>query len=88
MVPYGLLVRNKMGRVGTGADHESVQLIKIVDSGVAGISAGRYHSIYWTTDGDVYVFEVMMAGNWVCPSRTLSTHENGFSTIRISKTFL
>ncbi|NBV57677.1 MAG: hypothetical protein EBR72_07785, partial [Bacteroidetes bacterium] len=31
-------------------------LTKIVDSGVAGISAGNLHSIYWTVNGEVYAF--------------------------------
>ena len=56
MVPLWSAGWNKLGRVGAGANNESVQLTKIVDSGVAGMSAGHYHSIYWTTDGEVYVF--------------------------------
>ena len=64
-----------MGRVGAGANNVSVQLTKIVDSGVAGISAGREHSIYWTTNGDVYVFGSNGSGQLGLPGRTLSTHE-------------
>ena len=64
-----------MGGVGAGALNESVQLTKIVESGVAGISAGREHSIYWTTNGDVYVFGSNAYGQLGLPGRILSTHE-------------
>jgi alpha-tubulin suppressor-like RCC1 family protein len=67
--------RNILGRVGAGANNESVQLTKIVDSGVAGISAGREHSIYWTTNGEVYVFGSNGSGQLGLPGRTISTHE-------------
>ena len=53
----------------------SIPLTKIVDSGVAGMSAGRYHSIYWTTNGEVYVFGSNESGQLGLPGRTLSTHE-------------
>jgi alpha-tubulin suppressor-like RCC1 family protein len=61
--------------VGTGAHNESAQLTKIVDSAVAGISAGKDHSIYWTTNGEVYVFGSNQYGQLGLPGRTISTHE-------------
>ena len=47
---------NQHGKVGAGELGHSIKLTKIVDAGVAGISAGHHHSIYWTTNGEVYAF--------------------------------
>tara|TARA_B100000161_G_C33499879_1_gene391151 strand:- start:537 stop:824 length:288 start_codon:yes stop_codon:yes gene_type:complete len=61
--------------VGAGAHNESVQLTKIVDSVVGGISTGKDHSIYCTTNGEVYVFGSNSDGQLGLPGRTILTHE-------------
>ena len=45
-----------MGKLGTGNFTGSEPLTKIVNSGVAGMAVGDKHSVYWTTEGEVYVF--------------------------------
>jgi alpha-tubulin suppressor-like RCC1 family protein len=61
--------------VGSGQINQSQPLTKIVDSGVAGISATVDHSIYWTTHGDVYVFGSNRYGQLGLDGRILSTSE-------------
>mgnify|MGYP003887601227 CR=1 FL=1 len=61
--------------VGAGAHNESVQLTKIVDSVVGGISTGKDHSIYWTTNGEVYVFGSNSDVQLCLPGRAILTHE-------------
>ena len=75
MVHSGAPDSNKYRRVGAGEWSASVQPTKIVESGVAGISAGKDHSIYWTTNGEVYVFGSNREGQLGLPGRTLFTHE-------------
>tara|TARA_B100002019_G_scaffold281785_1_gene286243 strand:- start:277 stop:483 length:207 start_codon:yes stop_codon:yes gene_type:complete len=48
--------------VVVGDWHEWVNLTKIVESDVAGISVGNDHSVYWKTNGDVYVFGSNLLG--------------------------
>jgi alpha-tubulin suppressor-like RCC1 family protein len=66
---------NLFSRVGAGEWAASVQPTKIVESEVAGISAGQYHSIYWMTNGEVYVFGSNREGQLGLPGRTFFTHE-------------
>ena len=47
---------NHNNQVEVGELGHSIKLTKIVDSGVAGISAGNLHSIYWTVNGEVFAF--------------------------------
>ena len=61
--------------MGVATLDTTIPLTKIVDPGVAGISAGYYHSIYWTTNGEVYVFGSNGSGQLGLPGRTLSTHQ-------------
>lgn len=66
---------NEYGKVGAGEINEYIGLTKIVESGVAGISASSAnHSIYLRENGDVYTFGSNFDGQLVI-GRTISNWE-------------
>ena len=46
----------KLGKTGHGQYGNEHLPVKIVEGGVAGIATGKHHSVYWTDEGEVYVF--------------------------------